>query len=203
MIRRRTCGATVALMLFAGCGAGEDVSEPDPDGTTTSTRAPTSSTTSATSPMTTTEPVSFDVEVRRAAIELLEVRNAVFRSADPERVDEYLSSLCTCYSDEVAALEALSAAGHRWSEAAIEPLGVRLITDDSVAPRLVAIVRQHPIEVVDGNGTVINSSSAIERAALAVSLQRNDSGEWRLGLFANNPNFDPLLGEEIIAEGLP
>ncbi len=192
--------AAVTMLLIVGCGNGdEDAIEP-PDATTITT----STTTTTTEPApTTTEPVPFDIEVRRAAVELIEARNDAFRAADPEQVDEYLLSLCTCYSDEVAALEGLAQAGHSWNGPAIEPLGVRLITEDPIAPRLVVIVRQHAIEVVDGNGTIINSSPAIERAAIAVNVQRNDSGEWRFGLFVNNPDFDPVLGQEIVEEGLP
>jgi hypothetical protein len=191
------------MTLAAGCGGDKGATEPLPDDITPSTSRPTSSTTSTTAPTTTTEAVPFDVEVRRAVIELLEVRNDVFQGTDPARIDDYLTPLCTCYSNETAALEGNLADGHRWSGPALEPLGVRLLDDDPVVPRLVAIVRQHPIDVVDSRGTVIDTFPAFERAALAISVQRNDDGDWRIGLFVNNPDFDSSLAEEIVAEGLP
>lgn len=201
MTRKRALGLVAAMTLAAGCGGDKGATEPLPDDITPSTSRPTSSTTTALI-TTTTEPVPFDVEVRRAAVELLQVRNEVFQSTDPERVDDYLTPLCTCYSNETEVLENQAEAGHRWSGPALEPLGVRLLDGDQVIPRLVVIVRQHPIEVVDSQGNVLSTFPALERAALFIGLQLNASGNWRIGLFQNNPDFDPSLAEEIVAEGL-
>lgn len=202
MIGKRVAGLAVTLLLLAGCGGDEGATEPLPDNTTPTTNAPTTSTPTTAAPTTTTEAVPFDVEVRRAAIELLEVRNEVFQNPDPERADEFLASFCTCYSATVTTLEDFVANGERWDGPAVEPLGVRLLDADPNSPRTVVIFRQRSINIVDTSGVAVRQVPGFERVAFSVGLVRDESGAWRINSLVDASEFSPTLAEEIVSEGL-
>ena len=194
---RRSLGLLLAgAVLASACtddGAGQA------GDTTTTVEATT--TTESEPATTTTAAVPFDIEVRRAAIELLEIRNDVFMHPDPTRVGEYISSFCTCLERERGIVERLQNQGHRWQQPAVEPLGVRLVDPDATEPVLVLVGAQPSGGIADSSGTRVESIGAVDLTPYSLTLVR-ESNSWLInsleGLTLDRPVADAIVGE-----GLP
>jgi hypothetical protein len=157
---------------------------------TTTTRAPTTSTT-----------LDFETEVKLAALELLEIRNEVFQNPDVSRVSEYISEFCTCLERELGIVQEFVQNGRRWTGPAVEPLGIRLDSDDARGPSLTLIARQPAGSIAGPAGTV--PVAEVELAPYVVSLVAEAPGAWRInGLEGITLERDAAL-QIIEHEGLP
>src|SRR5687768_3447220 len=101
----------LAVAVGLGCSDGDDASAP----TTSASASDTSGATSTTEVEETTTTAPFEIEVKRAAIELLEIRNDVFQHPDVTRVSEYIAETCVCLERERGFIERFEAEGLRWT----------------------------------------------------------------------------------------
>ena len=128
----------VVMLLLAVATAGCDGDGDEGAAATTTTASERTTSTSAA----TTTTVPFDVEVKRAAIELLEIRNDVFMHPDVSRVAEYISDTCVCLERERGIVESFVAAGLRWTAPAIEVRGITLTDPLTDNPVLTLVARR-------------------------------------------------------------
>ena len=127
--------AIVVLAVAIGSACGDDSDDPSaavPGLTTTAAADPT--TTSSSTTTTTTEPVPFEIEVKRAAVELLDIRNDVFQHPDVARVGEYIAETCVCLERERGYIERFVREGLHWTAAPIDVRGINLATPDPDDP---------------------------------------------------------------------
>lgn len=198
-MRRTLRSLLVTAALLAACGGGGD------SGTSNTTAVPRSTTTTGAddSTTTTTEAVTPEEEARRAAVNLLEIRNDVFQAPDLSRIAEYATASSNLAENDASQLGmAIDDAAH-WDGPPLELLGVR-VTDfeDVLAPRLVVIAEGPARSVVRSDGSVVASFEP--RAPFAISLALlTDGGRTRVSDFLVLNDFDPALLDDIVRAGLP
>jgi len=195
---RRSLGLLLAgAALASACtddGAGQA------GDTTTTVEATT--TTESEPATTTTAAVPFDIEVRRAAIELLEIRNDVFMHPDPTRVSDYIADSCLCLERERAFIERFVNEGLRWTIGPVDVRAVELTVARDDEPSLTLIVREPAADLVRADGTVAEHADELSGAAYSVTLLRDSSGEWRMnGLTSIELNAETIA--EVLSAGLP
>lgn len=181
------------LVVAAGLGC-DDSEDPVVDG------APASVTT--TSGVTTSTTVSFEDEVKQAAIDLLAIRNEVFQSPDVSRVPEYIAETCVCLERERGFIERFESEGLRWTAPPIVPLGVRVTSADEVAPTLTVVAEQPASAVISSTGSTVESAAALPRAVYLLSLVESSRG-WMINGLDTFAELSPEIAESIVAEGLP
>jgi hypothetical protein len=193
---RRSLGLLLAVAVVAACGSGGDDDE-----RSTETTVEVSTTTSTATTLATTTTITFELEVRRAAVELLEIRNDVLMNPDVSRVSEYISDTCVCLEQERGFVADLVTATQRWGQTPLEPLGVLVTASDNVEPGLTIVARQPGGEIEDSAGIRVAPVPEVELAPIAVTLVRA-GGEWRFNLF--QPIELPReSAERVAAGGLP
>lgn len=196
---RRTVAIGLLAVMMAACGGGGE----DAVATTTTEAAETTTTsTTAATTTTTTEAVPFDIEVKRAAIALLEIRNDVFQDPDVSRVSEYISSTCVCLERERGGVERFVREGLHWTTPAIEVRGIHLSSAGAENPVLTLVARQAEGAILYTDGTVDEPVPPEDELPYSVSLVRDDGGEWRINyldvIFLNEDSTN-----RVIAEGTP
>lgn len=192
---RRT--VTIALLAAAmtACGGGEEAAS------TTTTEVTVEATTTSTTmaATTTTEVVPFDVEVKRAAVALIELRNAVHQNPDVSRVSEYISDSCVCLEHERGIVEGFVRDGVRWNEPAIEVRGINLTDQTPDNPVVTLVARQPDAAIVRSDGTVRTAVPADETLPYRLSLLRDAGGEWRVNslevVYLNEDTTNRVLAE--------
>jgi hypothetical protein len=199
---RRLLGALlVSWVALVGASCGDGGADDD-EATSTTDRSTTTSTAPPTTTTSTTEPVPFDVEVRRAAIELLEVRNDVFMHPDVTRVSEYIADTCTCLERERAIVDGLVRSGRRWVGANLVPIGITLDLPSESSPTLTLVARQPQTSIVNARDEVEEEVPDSGASGFRVSLTRSADGAWRLNLLDADFLNDETV-ERVSAVGLP
>jgi hypothetical protein len=190
----------LALALVATACSGDDDNESQASKQKSSTT--TSATVTAADPTTSTS-VPGPERIEATVVRLLQSRNEAFRQPDPARVDEYLSSGCSCYEDERATLQNLQSRGWHWETPMFEVLGVRVVEQDRPGlATLTVVARRPPERVVDANGALVKPAGSGQKpTGYSILLVQRD-GAWRIG---DNAELDlrPDLLDEIIREGVP
>lgn len=196
---RRLVAIGVLALAATACNGGDD----EAASATTDRPATTVATTTTTvATTTTTEVVPFDIEVRRAAIALLEVRNQVFMSPDVARVGDYIAESCTCLERERGFIERFVSEDLRWTDRMIQIRGISLIADDAAAPEVAIVAHQPTADLVSADGRVVEHVEATDAATFSITLFRLPTGEWRVnGLESISLNADVIAS--IVGEGTP
>lgn len=182
----------VGLVGAAGCS--DDAEEAVPF---TTTSGPDATTTSDA----TTTTLDFETEVKRAAIELLELRNEVFMNPDPTRVEEYISETCVCLEAERGFIEQLATNGERWAQPPFEVLAIRLERADQSNPRFTVVARQPGGSIAGPESST--SVTEVPVAPLTLSLVRDDGARWRINSLDEIPLAADVAQRIIDEEGLP
>jgi hypothetical protein len=197
---RRVLGALlVSLVALAACdddGGADDAAE------TTTTASEEVTTTAPTTTTSTTEPVPFDVEVRRAAIELLEIRNEVFMAPDVSRVDEYIADTCVCLERERGFIEGFVRDDVHWDGPVVEVRGIAVDNNDQDDPLLTLVARQPEARLVGSDGSTVRSVSQGEAVGYRVGLAQQPHGGWRINLLDGLELNDGTISE-ILEAGRP
>lgn len=198
---RRLLGALlVSWVAFVGASCGDGGADDD-EATSTTDRSTTTSTVAPTTTTSTTEPVPFDVEVRRAAIELLEVRNDVFMHPDVTRVSEYLTSTCTCLDRERRIVEGFVRDGVHWAAPPLTFEAIQVLNPDEVEPTLTLIATQASNAIVDVGGAVVDVVPSVDRLPYRVSVLRVED-RWRLNALEPITLNEDVI-DQVLAGGLP
>ena len=155
----------------------------------------------ATTEPTTATTVSFETEVRRAAIELLEIRNDVFQHPDVARLPDYIAESCACLEREYGIVADLMREGERWTQPAVEPLGLRVIDASRTAPTVLVVARQPPGTVVGLDDAPLRAVPEVPVAPYRVTLEREASGQWRMATLEGE-TLDEAVADEIVREGV-
>lgn len=197
---RRLLGALLGLSAaLAACDdrGADDETTPTTAMVTTTTAEPDPTTTTST-----TEPVPFDIEVRRAAIELLEIRNDVFMHPDVSRVSEYIADTCTCLERERGFIERFVEEGLRWEAGPMRSVAIRVVSDDAREPVLTAVVSQPATHLLGPDDVPVEDVPAGQDLPYRVRLVRNDAGHWRVNIL-DAVDLDAAAIAEVLNEGLP
>lgn len=182
----------LAVAVGLGCSDGDGSSAP-----TTAIETTTTTTVEAT-----TTTVPFEIEVKRAAIELLEIRNDVFQHPDVTRVSEYIADTCVCLERERGFIERFESEGLRWTDRPVVPVGLRVTSPLPEAPSLIIVAEQPEAEVVNASGAVVESFEPVSRAVYTLNLVQVGT-TYRLNGFETFPDLEQDAVDAIVAEGLP
>ncbi|MGH9185391.1 MAG: hypothetical protein ACRD0U_06210 [Acidimicrobiales bacterium] len=191
------------LVVAAACGGGDDDGGGASDtSSTTSTRPPKTTTAEST---TTTTVLTQEEIVRREAVRLIGVRNDVRMHPDPNRVTEYVITLCECYQQELQGVTGLVNDGRHWAGPALEVVGAitREVEGNSAVVEL--ILRQPDTDQVDANGNVVIEGTLIERIPVRLNVTRTTPGgdQWIITSWAFRDDWPEETVNEIIEAGVP
>jgi hypothetical protein len=204
VMRRFVVSVGLAALVLAGAACGDDGGGGSATATTAGAGGRTTTTAGeATTTTASTAPVTPEEEARRAAVNLLEVRNQVFQAPDLARVTDYATDTSNLAENDRSQLQMAIDQGAYWSGPPLTLLGAR-VTDFSVpdSPVLVLAVAATDVPIVDATGAAVASNGDGSRFAFSVTLVR-DGDTWRVSNAAKLNQFDEDLLAAIVTEGLP
>ena len=187
---------TIATLAGA-CGGGSGDGDGEEAGGTTTTAEAVSSTA-------TTAPLAGPTRIEQVLAELLALRNQVFSSPDPSRVNEYALAECRCAEEDRKSLEGLAQRFEHWDSPQLELRGARVAerpNADMVV--LEAVVGRPPERVVNRSGAIVGGQGqGLPNFPARFVLRRRISGKW--GLFeVGNIELPQAEIDAIAAAGVP
>ncbi|MGH9184498.1 MAG: hypothetical protein ACRD0U_01570 [Acidimicrobiales bacterium] len=188
--------------VLAACGDdGDDASTTTTESSTTTTD---STTTSTTEPTTTTVLTQEEI-VRREAVRLIELRNDVYEHPDPNRVTEYVITLCECYPVESQGVTNMVNEGVHFAGPAFEVMGARTVSVEGTGADVDLVLRQPDTPQVDAAGNVVIEGSFMDRIPVHLSLTRTAPGSdtWIITGWFFRDDYSEETIDEIIEAGVP
>ncbi len=204
-LRAVTMLLSALVVVAAACGGSDDDGEESAGAATTTIDVEVDDTTTSTLPATTTTLSEAD-RFRTIAVELWNARNDLYQNppADPgAALAEIFHPQCSCYEDELIALQSLIDQGGRIDGPPSVPVGVRADLTSSTADSFAVAMalESGPRRLLAPDGSVIRELAGSEPIAITLVVSVYDGR--RLVDGAVVLEVDAAYVADLTAEGLP